>query len=276
MSDYKGFIELNENEFSDFYSYEKVSTAIYENEYVIVANELYCYQNKFFRRVGYPTIENKWTNKINTKDIYQRAAVDMLEDRTSKVKVLRGVYGSGKDYLMFNKALSLVENGEFDKIIFIRPNVTLANVPQIGFLPNGIEDKLSWTLAPLYDKVGGEDGIDALVRKDMLEMVPLLFIRGRSFEKCIIYVTEGQNIDSEIAKVLLGRVGENSELWINGDSHQTDNRIFDKDNGITKMVDRLRGNELFAYIYLPTTHRSKVANLANLLDDEDENEIQIS
>ena len=268
MSEYKGFIELKEEEFSDFYTHNTVNEEIFENEYLIVSNELYCYQNKFFRRVGYLTIENKWVNKINTKDIYQRAAVDMLEDRTSKVKILRGVYGSGKDYLMFNKALSLIEAGEFEKIIFIRPNVTLANVPQIGFLPNGIEDKLSWTLAPLYDKVGGEDGVDQLVRKGILEMIPLLFIRGRSFENSIIYVTEGQNIDSEIAKVLLGRVGNNSELWINGDSHQTDNRIFDKDNGITKMVDRLKGNSLFAYMYLPTTHRSDVANLANLLDDQ--------
>lgn len=270
MTEYKGFVELQEDEFADFYTYDKIDKTLYENEYVIVSNELYCYQNRYFRRVNYPTIESRWTNKITTKDIYQRAAVDMLSDRTSKVKILRGVYGSGKDYLMFNKALSLVEAGEFEKIIFIRPNVTLANVPQIGYLPNGIEDKLSWTLAPLYDKVGGEEGIDQLVRKEILEMVPLLFIRGRSFENSIIYVTEGQNIDSEIAKVLLGRIGNDSELWINGDNHQTDSRIFDKDNGITKMVDRLKGNSLFAYVYLPNTHRSEVANLANLLDDNEE------
>lgn len=168
---------------------------------------------------------------------------------------------------MFNKAISLVEGNEFDRIVFIRPNVTLANVPQIGFLPNGVEEKLAWTLAPLYDKAGGEDGVQQLVARNMLEMVPLLFIRGRSFEKSIVYVTEAQNIDSEIAKVLISRIGEGSELWINGDSHQTDSRIFDKDNGVTKMVDRLKGNNLFSYVYLPTTHRGEVANLANLLDD---------
>lgn len=268
MSEYKGFVELKEEEFSDFYSENKINRKIFENEYIIVANELYCYQNGFYRRVDYPIFENKWAGKIVTKDIYQRAAVDMLDDKTSKVKIIRGVYGSGKDYLMFNKALSLVDKGEYEKIVFIRPNVTLAHVPQIGYLPNGIEDKLSWTLAPLYDKVGGEEGIDALVRRNILEMVPLLFIRGRSFENSIIYVTEAQNIDTEIAKVILGRVGEGSVLFINGDSHQTDDRIFDKDNGITKMVDKLTGNQLFAYMYLPNTHRSDVANLANLLDEE--------
>lgn len=267
MSEYTGFLELNENEFSDFYTERKLDKEVFENEYIIVVDELYKYHNKFFKRVEYPTIENKYIEKIKPKDIYQLGALDMLNDRLSKVKIIRGVYGSGKDFLMFHKALQLIEAGEFEKIIFIRPNVTLANVPQIGYLPNGIQDKLSWTLAPLYDKVGGEEGIDQLVRKEILEMVPLLFIRGRSFENSIIYVTEGQNIDTEIAKVLLGRVGEGSELWINGDSHQTDSRIFDKDNGITKMVDRLKGNELFSYVYLPITHRSTVSNLANLLDD---------
>ena len=264
--EYKGFIKLDEEEFSIFYNEQIINREILENEYIIIDNELYCYQNNFYRRVDYPNIENKWCNNIQPKDIYQRAAIDMLSDKISKVKVIRGVYGSGKDFLMFNKALQLVEQGKFEKIIFIRPNVTLANVPQIGYLPNSVEEKLSWTLAPLYDKVGGEDGIDHLIKKDILQMIPLLFIRGRSFENSIIYVTEGQNIDSEIAKVLIGRVGKDSELWINGDSHQTDNRIFDKDNGITKMVDRLKGNKLFSYLYLPNTHRSDVANLANLLD----------
>jgi phosphate starvation-inducible PhoH-like protein len=51
------------------------------------------------------------------------------------------------------------------------------------------------------------------------ESVPLLFIRGRSFDNSIIYVTEGQNMTTEIAKLVIGRIGENSELWINADTH---------------------------------------------------------
>ena len=64
-----------------------------------------------------------------------------------------------------------------------------------------------------------EEGIKYLESMGQFEMVPLLFIRGRSFENSIIYVTEAQNIDSSIAKVLLSRVGENSEIWFNGDNH---------------------------------------------------------
>ena len=71
----------------------------------------------------------------------------------------------------------------------------------------------------------------------------------------------------EIAKLIISRVGANSELWINSDTHQTDARVYEKDNGITKMIERLAGNPLFGYIYLPFSERGEVANLATLLDD---------
>ena len=96
--------------------------------------------------------------------------------------------------------------------------------------------------------------------------MPLLFVRGRSFENSIVYVSEGQNITTEIAKLLLGRIGKNSIMMINADTHQTDNKVFDQDNGIATMIEKLSGNPLFGYVYLDETLRSETANLANLLD----------
>ena len=168
---------------------------------------------------------------------------------------------------MINQALDYIDRGQFEKIIYVRPNVTVANVPDIGFLKGTLEDKLDWTLGPLYDKVGGKEGIEQLKYQGKLEVAPLLFIRGRSFENSIIYVTEGQNMTTEIVKLLLGRVGENSELWINSDMHQVDNKVYQKDNGVAKLLEKLSGNPLFGCIYLPKTERSDVANLANLLDE---------
>ena len=268
MVEYTGYKKLTDDEAADFYNKKFDSNSLCENEYIIIGDsEAYCYQNSMLRRIEYPVIENDWSGTIKPRNVEQKIAMDMLNDRTSKVKLIRGVYGSGKDMLMFNKALELIDDGEFDKIIFIRPNLTVRNVPQIGALPGEVEDKLGWTYAPLYDKVGGKDGLDRLIMQNKIEMVPLLFLRGYSFQNSIVYVTEGQNIDTEIAKLILGRIGEGSECWINGDNHQTDNRIFDTDNGLTKMIDRLKGNKLFSYVYLPKTERSDVANLANLLDD---------
>lgn len=151
--------------------------------------------------------------------------------------------------------------------MFVRPNIGVRGLPDIGALPGTADDKLAWTLAPLYDKVGGEEGVQMMLQRRILESVPLLFIRGRSFENSIIYVTEGQNMTTEIAKLIIGRIGEGSELWINADTHQTDKKMFDEDNGVNKMIERLAGNKLFSYVYMPKTERSSVAELATLLDD---------
>ena len=106
-----------------------------------------------------------------------------------------------------------------------------------------------------------------MIQNGMLESVPMLFIRGRSFERSIVYVTEGQNMTTEIVKLVLGRIGEGSELWLNADTSQTDKKLFDEDNGVNRMIERLKGNPLFSYVFMPKTERSEVAELATLLSD---------
>lgn len=264
-------IELNDELLAKFYETGALDYKIMENYYVILHNngqivDKFKYQNGQFKKVIYKAIKSSAMGTIKPLNVEQELAMDLLDDEQTLVKLVRGVYGSGKDLLMFGKSLELLEKGAYQKIIYIRPNVTVRDVPEIGYLPNGVYDKLSWTLGPLYDKVGSEEGVKYLIECNKLELMPLLFIRGRSFSNSIVYVTEGQNITTEIAKLLLGRIGENSILMINADNHQTDGRIYDHDNGITAMIDKLTGNKLFGYVYLKETLRSKTANLANLLD----------
>ena len=270
---YKEIIFTNE-QFSQIYTDGRVGDYIFkENEYVIAKNEDEEIVDKFIckggrlERVPFQTLKNAYLGAVKPRNPQQELVVDLLLDPDAKIKVVKGVYGSGKDYLMLSAALQLIEKGKFDKIVFVRPNVSVRGLPDIGALPGTADEKLSWTLAPLYDKVGGEEGVAMMLHNKILESVPLLFIRGRSFENSIIYVTEGQNMTTEIAKLVIGRIGEGSELWINADTHQTDKKMFDEDNGVTKMIDRLSGNKLFGYVYMPKTERSSVAELATLLDD---------
>lgn len=273
---YDGYRELTltEEQFCQIYS-DKIldGYSFSENEYVIAKNEdgeivdKFKQKNEKLERVPYQTLNNRYLGKIKPRNPQQELVIDMLLDEDTKIKVIRGRYGSGKDFLMLSAALQRIERGEFDKIVFIRPNVSVKGLPDIGALPGTADEKLSWTLAPLYDKVGGEEGIAMMIHNGILETVPLLFIRGRSFENSIIYLTEGQNMTTEIAKLVIGRVGEGSELWINADSSQTDKKIFDDDNGVSRMVERLTNNENFAYVYMPKTERSAVAELATLLGD---------
>lgn len=244
-----------------------------ENEYLIAKNDegevfdKMVYRNGRLSHVPYAKLSNQYLGDIKPRNDQQALVIDTLLHPGSKIKLVKGVYGSGKDYLMLAAALQLIEKGKFDKLVFIRPNVSVRGLPEIGALPGTADEKLSWTLAPLWDKVGGQEGIEMMIRDNILESVPLLFIRGRSFENSIIYVTEGQNMTTEIAKLVIGRIGEGSELWLNADTHQTDKKMFDEDNGVNKMIERLAGNKLFSYVYMPKTERSSVAELATLLDD---------
>jgi len=272
--DEKGYkeITLSDEELGQFYVEMRSPIEILENQYLVIKDkdgiviDKYKFQNGELKKVNFQIINSTYMGKIKPKNFEQELALDLLNSKDVTVKLIRGCYGSGKDFLMFGKALELIDAGAFKKIIYIRPNVTLKDVPDIGYLRGNEFDKLSWTLGPLYDKVGGKEEIDRLIEEERLELMPLLFIRGRSFESSIVYVTEGQNITNEIAKLLLGRIGQDSILMINADNHQTDSRIYEKDNGIVSMIEKLSGNPLFGYVYLSQTLRSDTANLANLLD----------
>lgn len=262
--------QLNEEDLNRLYNGTYNAEGFKVNEYLIVENkddviDYFCWNGEKFQQVRFPIIKNSYTT-VKPRNPQQHCAINLLQNRDSKIKVLRGVYGSGKDYLMLYEALSLIEEEKFDKIVFVRPHIGIANMPDIGSLPGTAEEKLSWTLAPFYDKVGGEYGVAQLLKEEKLQLVPINFIRGYSFNNSIVYITEGQNMTKEIVKLLIGRIGENSELWINADNHQVDKRIFEHDNGVTAMINKFSGNKLFGYIYLPTTERSDVARLADLLD----------
>ena len=274
--DYTGYkkVILTDDELARIYQECKCDKVdLVENEYLAVVNkddeviDKFKMKNGELKKIPYYVFGSYQTENVKPKTFEQHFAMDLLQNRQITVKLLRGVYGSGKDHLMSAYASMALEKGWYDKVVYIRPSVSLKDVPETGFLKGTLQDKLGWTMGPLYDKWGGEEGVQMMLDKGQLELAPLQFIRGRSFENCLIYVSEGQNITTEIAKLLLGRVGENSVLIINGDTHQTDHKIYERDNGILKMIERLTGNELFGYVYLSQTLRSATANLANLLDD---------
>lgn len=268
---YTGYTTLSAKEdINAFYQGDYDIGTLKENEYLILNAEgnfdYYCKRNNLIERVKFPIFNNCFERKVKPRNPQQYCAMDLLLSSEPKVKIFRGVYGSGKDYLMLHAALSLLEKERFEKIVFVRPHVGVAGLPDIGALPGTATEKLSWTLAPLYDKVGGEEGVNSLLTLNRLEMVPMNFLRGRSFSDSIVYMTEGQNMTTEIIKLLIGRIGEGSELWINADNHQVDKKIFERDNGVRLAIERLSGNKLFGYVYLPTTERSVTARLSDLLD----------
>jgi len=162
---------------------------------------------------------------------------------------------------MFLHAWDLIQKGKKDKIIFIRNLVPFKDAPEIGFLQGSLQEKISWGLGPI-ESILGEEGLTLAQQAGQIEAVNLGFIRGCSWDNTILYVSEGQNITGGGYKLLISRCGENSELWINGDILQTDDKKFETNNGLERITKSLAGNKLFGSVKLLKTERSAVAELA--------------
>lgn len=191
----------------------------------------------------------------------------MLKDKTSKIKLVTGRFGSGKTLAMTNASLELIENGKFERIIWVRNNVGVKDAPEIGFLPGSEIDKLMPYVMPLADHAGGLEGIKKMLEDGRLEVIPLGFLRGRSLRNSIVFCSECENLTKKHLQLLMGRIDEGSQLWLDGDLKQRDRAVFEQSAGLEAMIERLSGNSLFAYIHLEKSERSEIAALADVLDD---------
>ncbi len=216
-------------------------------------------------KLKYKPVYSKFTGeKVKPINKKQEMLFDLLQSQNQTIKSCFGKYGVGKDYVMITHALDLIEQGKMDKLIWARNNVELADVPSLGILPGDKNDKLMEFAMPLADHVGGIDGLEMLIRQNKIEIQHLGSLRGRDIKRSIIYVTECQNNTREHFKLLIGRVGEDSELWLNGDLNQTDSEVFKRNSGI-RALSGLRGNYLFGQVTLDKTERSDTAKLAELI-----------
>ncbi len=216
--------------------------------------------------IKYKNLNTAYSGKIKPLNNYQKFAFDLLQNDDITIKLLLGVYGSGKNFLMVNHAVDLIEKGKYDKIVWVRNNIEVKDTKEIGFLPGSMLEKVYPFAAILADYLGGEVALERAITDGWVEIQPLGFIRGRSFNRSIIYCSEAENLTKQHIQLLIGRVGEGSTLWINGDLRQIDDVAFERNNGIQKLIDNLTGNERFGTVYLPITERSETARLADLLD----------
>ena len=274
--DYKGYIEVEMNDdcLAQFYSNKNLWAGdLYENQYMLIKDstgeivDKYCRQNGELRQVFFCKLGGAFTGAIKPRNPQQICLFDMLKDKTSKIKLVTGRFGSGKTMAMTVAALELIEKGKFDKIVWVRNNVSVKDAPEIGYLPGTEIDKLMPYVMPLADHAGGEEGIKKMLENGTLEVIPLGHLRGRSLRNSIVFCTECENLTRQHIQLLMGRIDEGSQLWLDGDTKQRDRAIFEQSAGLEKMIARLAGNKLFAHIHLEKSERSEVAALADLLDD---------
>ena len=272
---YKGYIDINPSheEWAELYTNpENNAYGCLDNQYLIIHNEDGSIEDRFkwvdggYKKLSYKQINNSFISKVKPRNIQQECAFDLLQDKNTTIKILTGRFGSGKTFLMASNALQLITDNKFEKIVWVRNNIGVKDTKDIGSLPGTELEKLLPYVMPLADHVGGINGIEMLMHQGKLEVQHLGFIRGRDIKNSIIICSEAENLTKQHVQILIGRVGEGSNLWLDGDFKQTDAKVFEENSGLNIAIDKLKGHKLFGYVHLEKSERSETSALADLLD----------
>ena len=275
LDEYKGYkdVTLSDEEMSNFYCHlNENAFGCLINEYLIIRKsdgEVVDYRKwngEEYKATSYKQISSKFLGKIKPRNPEQTLAFDMLQDKNITINILSGRFGSGKSMIMISNALKMIEDGKFDKLIFVRNPVIVHNITDVGYIPGTLNDKLKPGAMVLADHLGGETGLDMQIMAGNISIEFIGNIRGRDYKNCILYCTEAENLTKEHIQLLIGRIGENSELWLDGDIKQVDSPIFRNNNGLLTSVQKLAGHNKFGYVQLQKTERSETAAMADLLD----------
>ena len=209
-------------------------------------------------------IKNK--TGIEPKNKEQIFALHLLKSDSIPLVSLTGIPGSGKTYLALITALKFIEQGRYNRIIFTRPIQTVGK--DLGFLPGDLNEKMAPWLAPIVDNFRNQFGdltyFDLMIEKGQIDVAPLSYIRGRSFNDSIIIVDEAQNATIHELKTVITRTGRNSKVILLGDIDQVDLPYVDSNsNGLTIAIEKLKHIKLSGHVNLEKGYRSELANIVS-------------
>ena len=217
-------------------------------------------------------VDKSYAYGIKPRNAEQAFALHAIQNPDINLVTICGVAGTGKTLLALAGALE--QKNRFDQIILARPIVALSN-KDLGYLPGDAEEKVNPYMQPLFDNLnfiksqfGPNErkyrAIEDMRNEGKIQISPLAYIRGRSLSNVIFIVDEAQNLTPHEVKTIITRAGENTKIILTGDIRQIDTPYLDEQsNGLTYVIDRLRGKDLYCHISLEKGERSELANLAN-------------
>lgn len=275
--EYKGYkeIQMDNDEMSDLYSnLEKNPCDLLINEYLLVKDEegnivdKMCWTGERLRPVQYYTFNSSWFGDIKPmkNDPYQALVADSLMN--NKITMIKGPAGSGKSMLSLAFLFHKLEKGRIDKIVIFCNTVAAKNAAKLGFYPGDKNSKLldSQIGNFLASKLGSQLAVQRLIDDEKIVLVPLSDIRGydTSGMNAGVYITEAQNMDTELMKLALQRIGEDSVCILDGDyTTQVDLIEYSGiNNGMRRASEVFKGNDMYGEVTLQTIHRSRIAKIA--------------
>ena len=202
--------------------------------------------------------------KLQLNDEQKLAKAKILD---SAITLLAGAAGSGKTLLACQIGLEKLFMREVEKVIITRPTVSKE---EIGFLPGDLGQKMDPWVQPiyqnmflLYDKVKVEE----LIKEGKIEIVPVSFMRGRTFVNSVVIVDEAQNVTHEQMEMIVTRIGKGSKMIICGDDAQVDLKQ-KRDSGFKFLYSAAKRIKNLEAISLKQNHRDPIVEeLINLYND---------
>ena len=201
---------------------------------------------------------------VEAKNKEQIFALELLLDEDIPLVTLTGIPGSGKTYLALMTSLKFIEKETKKRIIFTRPIQTVGK--DLGYLPGTMNEKMAPWLSPIVDNFRNQFGdltyFELMMEKGQIDVAPLSYIRGRSFNDSIIIVDEAQNATVHELKTIITRTGKNSKVVLLGDIDQVDLAYVNKySNGLTIVIEKLKNEKVTGHINFTKGYRSELANI---------------
>ena len=274
---YDGYLEvyMNNEEMAEFYANPEANPYnLHINEYLLVYNlegecvDRLCWTGEEYRHLNYSNFSSKWFGDIRPMkgDVYQSLVADSLTN--NKITLIKGPAGSGKTFLSLAYLIHKLERNKIDKIIVFCNTIATKNSAKLGYYPGTRDEKLldSQIGNLLSSKFGGRIAVEQMIQSEQLVLLPMSDIRGydTSGMKAGIYISEAQNMDVDLMKLTLQRIGEDSICIIDGDCKtQVDDVNFaGSNNGMRRASQVFRGEDIYGEITLKNIHRSKIALIA--------------
>ena len=208
---------------------------------------------------------------VRGRSAEQRMAIDLLMDDSIGIVSLGGRAGTGKSALALCAGLEAVlERRKHRKIMVFRPLYAVGG-QELGYLPGTEAEKMNPWAEAVFDTLGAvvaREVVEEVMARDLLEVLPLTHIRGRSLHDAFVIVDEAQSLERGVLLTVLSRIGQNSRVVLTHDVAQRDNLRVGRHDGIAAVIEKLKGHPLFAHVTLTRSERSPVAALVTeILED---------
>ena len=275
---YTGYTDLilSDDEMSKFYTtLNNVPYDYLENQYVIIRKsdgevvDQYVMHSGNLEKVCDITIKSlMFGDKIRPKDPYQACAIHSILNNT--MTAMTGKAGSGKSLLSLATITSLIERGEYSRMVIMFNPTKARGAADMGYYGGDAIDKAMQNSigSILTTKFGDRFAVDMLLQKDQLRLVSMADVRGMEVrDDEILYITECQNTTVDLIKLCLSRASSGCKIVVEGDYNtQVDSYLYNGDsNGLKRVIDVFQGDESFGYVNLPNVWRSKIANMVDKL-----------